>query len=151
MVETGPEGCGVGEVIAYWPLAGTSAVPVVPSGKVVLTVEPGSAAPEMVIVPFGLAVTVAVGTAGGTASTNGVATTVDTLPAASVAVAEIGPEVCGAGEVIAYWPLAATTAVPVVPSGKITLTVDPGSAVPATVTVPFGLAVVVAVGAIGAV
>ena len=39
----------------------------------------------------------------------------------------------------------------VVPSGKVTVAVEPGSAVPATVRVPFGLTVVVAAGASGAV
>jgi hypothetical protein len=75
----------------------------------------------------------------------------ETLPAGSVAVVETGPDVCGVGEVIEYWPFAGTTAVADVPSGKVVLTVEPGSAVPATVIVPFGLAVVVAVGAMGAV
>ena len=39
----------------------------------------------------------------------------------------------------------------IVPSGKVTFTVEPGSAVPATVKVPSGLAVVVEAGASGAV
>jgi hypothetical protein len=73
------------------------------------------------------------------------------LPAGSVAVVDTGPEVCGVGDVIEYWPLAGTTAEPVVPSGNVVFTVEPGSAVPATVIVPSGLAVVAAVGATGAV
>ena len=151
VVETGPEVCGVGDVTAYWPLAGTTAVPVVPSGNLTATVEPGSAVPATVIVPLGLAVVVAVGAAGGFVSTNGVAVGVDVLPAGSVAVVETGPEVCGVGDVMAYWPFAGTTVDAVVPSGKVVLTVEPGSAVPTTVTVPFGFAVVVAVGETGAV
>ena len=39
----------------------------------------------------------------------------------------------------------------VVPSGNVTIAVEPGSPVPATVSVPLALAVVVAVGATGAV
>ena len=38
----------------------------------------------------------------------------------------------------------------VVPSGKVTVTLEPGSPVPATVSVPLALALVVAVGAVGA-
>ena len=47
--------------------------------------------------------------------------------------------------------MAATGTEAVVPSGKVTLTVEPGSPVPATVSVPFGFAVAVAVGAVGGV
>lgn len=148
---TGPEVCGVADVTLYWPLAGTTAVPVVPSGNVTFTVEPGSAVPATVSVPFGFAVVVEVGASGGVASVNALVVAGEALPAGSVAMAETGPEVCGVGEVIEYWPFAGTTAVPVVPSGKVTLTVEPGSAVPATVSVPFGLAVVAEVGATGGV
>ena len=123
----------------------------VPSGNVVFTVEPGSAVPATVMVPFGLAVVVAVGATGGVLSTAVDDVAGETLPAGSVAVVETGPEVCGVGEVIAYCPLAGTTAVPVVPSGNVVLMVEPGSAVPATVMVPLGLDVVVAVGATGGV
>ena len=73
------------------------------------------------------------------------------MPARSVVVVDTAPEVCGVGEVMVYWPLAGTTALPVVPSGNLTLTVEPGSAAPATVMVPFGFAVVAAVGAAGGV
>jgi hypothetical protein len=72
----------------------------VPSGNVVFTVDPGSAVPATVIVPFGLAVVVAVGATGGLLSTNGVVVAGDVLPAGSVAVVETGPEVCGVGEVM---------------------------------------------------
>ena len=50
-------------------------------------------------------------------------------------------------------PFDATVALAVVPSGKVTVTVtvEPGSPVPATVNVPLAFAVVVAVGASGAV
>lgn len=47
--------------------------------------------------------------------------------------------------------MAATGTLADVPSGNITFTVEPGSAVPDTVSVPLGFAVVVAVGAEGAV
>ena len=47
--------------------------------------------------------------------------------------------------------MAATGTVLVVPSGNVTIVVEPGSPVPATVRVPFGLTVVVAAGASGAV
>ena len=102
VVETGPEVCGVADVIEYWPLAGTTVDAVVPSGNLVLTVEPGSAVPATVIVPLGFAVVVAVGAAGGLLSTNGVDVAVDVLPAGSVAVVETGPDVCGVGDVIVY-------------------------------------------------
>ena len=107
--------------------------------------------PATVMVPFGLAVVVAVGATGGVESTKGVDVAGDVLPAASVAVVETGPEVCGVEDVIAYCPLAGTTAVPVEPSGNFVFIVEPGSAVPATVMVPLGLDVVVAVGATGGV
>lgn len=44
-----------------------------------------------------------------------------------------------------------TTAVAIDPSGNVTFTDEPGSAVPTTVTVPFGLLVGVMVGAVGGV
>ena len=45
----------------------------------------------------------------------------------------------------------ATVALAVVPSGKVTTTVEPGSPVPVTFNVPSGFAVVVKVGAAGGV
>ena len=48
-------------------------------------------------------------------------------------------------------PALSTGTVLVVPSGKVTVAVEPGSPVPATVSVPFGLAVEVWLGAAGAV
>ena len=47
--------------------------------------------------------------------------------------------------------MAATGTVAVVPSGKVTMAVEPGSPVPVTVSVPFGFAVLPTVGASGAV
>ena len=74
----------------------------VPSGNVVFTVEPGSAVPATVMVPFGFAVVVAAGADGAVASVKGVDVAGDTLPAGSVAVVDTGPDVCGVGDVIAY-------------------------------------------------
>ena len=47
--------------------------------------------------------------------------------------------------------MAAAGTVAVVPSGNVTLTDEPGSAVPVTVSVPLGLALMAAPGAAGAV
>ena len=75
----------------------------------------------------------------------------ETLPAASLSVTDTTPELCGVADVAVKVPLAATGAFAVVPSGNVTVTVVPGSPAPETFNVPFGLAVVVAVGAAGAV
>lgn len=148
---TGPLGCAAAEVAEYTPLAGTGTLTIVPSGNVTFTVEPGSAVPPTVMVPLGLAVVKAEGVTSAVASTKVPVATGERLPAGSVAVAETTPELCGVAEVTLYWPLAGTRAVPVVPSGNVTFTVDPGSAMPATVTVPFGLALDVKVGTAGGV
>ena len=47
--------------------------------------------------------------------------------------------------------MAATGTVAMVPSGNVTVTDDPGSAAPETVSVPFGLAAVATVGTAGGV
>ena len=132
-------------------MAATGTVAVVPSGKVTFTMEPGSAVPATVSVPFGLAVVVVEGANGAEPSMKGEKVAGETLPAASVSVTFTVPVVCGAADVAEYVPLAATGTATTVPSGNVTLAVDPGSAVPATVSVPFGFAVVVAVGAAGGV
>ena len=126
-------------------------MPVVPSGNVTFTVDPGSPEPETVSVPFGFAAVATVGASGAVVSAKVPLAAADGLPATSVATALIGPEVCGVAEVTLYWPLAGTTAVPVVPSGNVIFTVEPGSAVPAAVTVPFGFALDVKVGTAGGV
>ena len=95
----GPEVCGVADVTLYWPLAGTRAVPVVPSGNVTFTVDPGSAMPATVTVPFGLALDVKVGTAGGVASVMLLEAVGDRLPAASFPTAVAGPDPCGVADV----------------------------------------------------
>jgi hypothetical protein len=102
VVEIAPELCGVAEVIANCPLVGTMAVPEEPSGNVTFTVEPGSAVPATVNVPFGLAVVAVVGAIGGVASVKGVAVTGETLPAGSFTLVVTGPEVCWVGDMIAY-------------------------------------------------
>lgn len=76
---------------------------------------------------------------------------VETFPAGSVTVAVTGPEACCVGEVTLKLPLAGTVVEAVVPSGKVTFTVEPGSPVPEAVIVPFGFPVVESVGAVGAV
>ena len=54
-----------------------------------------------------------------------------TFPAKSVAIAAISPDFCGVVEVTGpYLPSASTKNVPVVPSGKVIVTVLFGSAVP---------------------
>ena len=73
------------------------------------------------------------------------------MPAASVATTFTVPDVSGPADVTAYLPAASAVAVPVVPSGNVTATFEPGSAVPETVSVPLAFGVVVIVGADGAV
>src|SRR5690606_21157200 len=58
------------------------------------------------------------------------------LPSRSVAAALTSPLGCGRAEVTEKAPAASATVVPVEPSGKVTVTVQPGSAVPQTVTEP---------------
>lgn len=149
--ETVPEGCGVDDVTVYVPLAATGTLAMLPSGNVTLIVEPGSPVPETVNVPFGFAVVVALGATGTAVSVKGVAVAGDVCPAGSVAVTDVEPDGCGVADVAEYVPLAATGTVAVVPSGNVTLIVEPGSAVPDTFSVPFGFAVTDAVGGRGAV
>ena len=73
------------------------------------------------------------------------------MPAASLSTTEIAPEGCAATDVAEYVPLAATGTEAVVPSGKVTTAVEPGSPVPETVSVPLGFTVLPTVGANGAV
>lgn len=65
---TGPEPCGVAEVMANWPFAGTIVVPVVPSGNVTFAVDPGSPVPDAVMVPLAFGVMTKLGAAGGVTS-----------------------------------------------------------------------------------
>ena len=74
---------------------------VVPSGNVTFTVDPGSAVPEAVSVPFALAVVVMAGAAGAAVSANVFVVAGEMLPAGSVAMTATGPEVCGAADVMA--------------------------------------------------
>lgn len=115
-----------------------------------MTVEPGSAVPETVNVPLGLAAADAVGATGAVASVYDFEVTGELFPAGSLSTTVTEPEGCGVADVAEYIPLAATGTLAVVPSGNVTVTVEPGSPVPATVSVPFGFAVIDAVGATGA-
>ena len=148
--EIAPDVCGVVDVAAYVPSAATATVLVVPSGKVTLMLEPGSPVPDTFSVPSASAVVLATGAAGAVVSANVPTVAGETLPALSVAVAPIGPDGCATAEVIAYTPEAGMTALPTVPSGNVTLMVEPGSPVPAIFNVPSGLVVAVSVGAAGA-
>ena len=80
-------------------MAATGTFAVVPSGNLTVTVEPGSPVPETVNVPFGFAAMLAVGAAGAIVSVNAVVVAGEALPAASVAVVLMGPELCGVAEV----------------------------------------------------
>ena len=80
-------------------MAAAVTLAVVPSGKVTLTDEPGSAVPDTVSVPFGLAATAEVGGSGAEVSVYGVATAVEVLPAGSVVLTDVDPEGCGVAEV----------------------------------------------------
>ena len=126
-------------------------MPVVPSGKVTVTVEPGSPVPEAVSVPLALGATDCVGASGGVVSVKLLLVAGDVLPAASVWVTEMVPVVCGVAEVTDQVPFGATVAVPVVPSGKVTVTVEPGSPVPEAVSVPLAFGDTDCVGANGGV
>lgn len=147
----GPEGCGVADVAEYVPVGPTGTVAVVPSGNVTLTDEPGSAAPDTVMVPFGFATVVADGARGAEVSTVLSVVAGDVFPAASLSTTVTVPDDCGAADVAVYVPLAATGTVAVVPSGNVTVTLEPGSPVPETFSVPLELVTTDAVGAVGAV
>jgi hypothetical protein len=71
----------------------------VPSGKVTLTLEPGSTVPLAVIVPSALAMVPTTGAAGAVLSAKDFVATGEALPAASVATAVILPEGCAAADV----------------------------------------------------
>ena len=137
--------CGVIEVTGpYFPCASAIAVPVLPSGNVTVTVLPGSAVPLTEIVPFAFTVigNVIVGANGAVVSVYVTVAVGLTFPA-TVAAAVIFPLVCGVTEVTGpYFPCESTSKVPVVPSGNVTVTLLPGSAVPLTEIVPFALTVI---------
>ena len=136
------------------PSGFTVAVPVEPSGKVTVTVDPGSPSPVTDSVPSSLGVAVtSVGASGAFMSVKVSVVSPETLPASSSWLAVTSPEVCGAVEVTGpQLPSGFTVAVPVEPSGKVTVTVDPGSPSPVTDSVPSSLGVAVTpVGSSGAV
>ena len=80
-------------------MAATGTTAVVPSGKVTVTVEPGSPVPATVSVPLALADVVAVGASGADVSVKVEVTVDEALPAASVSTAVTLPVVCGVAEV----------------------------------------------------
>ena len=114
----------------------------VPSGNFTSTVLPGSALPPTVILPSdSVLVTRSVALPGGVVSavgsaTNSPVTDSPLLPAASVTVVVNSPFGCGVSLVSSKLPSGLATVVPVVPSGNLTSTVLPGSALPPTVILP---------------
>ena len=107
-----------------------------PSGKVTVTVLPASAMPLTVRPPSALALTFTLGASGAVVSANSPVADGPVLPAASVALAVTSPVGCPAGEVMLKAPSLPATTEPVVPSGKVTVTVLPASALPVRVTLP---------------
>src|SRR5699024_6187747 len=125
-------------------------VAVLPSGNVTVTVEPGSAVPPIVV--SSLVTSFTVGASGAVVSLTVVVASSDLLPSLSVATTLIGspPSNSTSGRFLLVW-LSSHPAVPVavVPSGNVTVTVEPGSAVPLTVVA--SLVTSFTVGASGAV
>jgi hypothetical protein len=155
VTDTLPEPVSVPEHEYVFPAVAVVVQMVVPSGFFTVTVEPASAVPEAVIGPVvGEVANVTVGSVGAVVSrTAGLVAAGDTLPAGSVAVTETLPVPVNVPGHENVPPAVAVVVQSVVPSGFFTVTVEPASAEPVTVTGPFEGegATVTPVGAFGAV
>ncbi len=104
-----------------------------PSGNVTVTVEPGSAVPLTCV--SSLVTSFTVGPSGAVVSTTVVFTESEILPLLSIeAINSSSPPTksISFGISIVYFPSSSAVPIAVVPSGNVTVTSDPGSAVPLT-------------------
>ncbi len=125
-------------------------VAVVPSGNVTVTVDPGSAVPSIVV--SSLVTSFTVGASGAVVSLTVVVKESEIFPLLSIADINSSSspfKSIFSGIVIVYSPWSFALLSAVVPSGNVTVTVDPGSAVPPIVV--SSLVTSFTVGAFGAV
>ncbi len=148
---TVPEPCGVGDSTDQLPDASAVVVEVEPFGHVTVSVEPGSAVPDALMRPSWSASSMAsVGAAGACMSADTVAGGL-LLPDGSVAVAVTVPEPCGVGDSTDQLPDASAVVVEVEPFGHVTVSVEPGSALPDALMRPsWSASLMASVGAAGA-